>query len=290
MFYCVLFIAGALLLSSEMPARAQALSADSSGPSFEVASVKSNRTGGPRMLSIGLQPGGRFTAMNASLRELIAAAYGSDGRALQAFRIVGGPGWIDTDRFDVEARAEGEAQRRMFMTLRTLLRERFALAVHTDTRQLPTYALRMAVADGRLGPQLRRAALDCGALRASGQPLPAPEPGQPTPCSLSLGPGLLRGRGMSSREIVLALSPLLDRVVTDRTGLDGAFDFELTWASGDLSVPAGSVSPRPPAVETTDAGPPLVTALREQLGLRLEPQRGQVDVLVVDSAEQPTPD
>ena len=101
---------------------------------------------------------------------------------------------------------------------------------------------------------------------------------------------MLRGRGMSSREIVLAISPLLDRVVTDRTGLDGAFDFELTWASGDLPVLAGSVSPRPPAVEATDTGPPLVTALREQLGLRLEPQRGQVDVLVVDSAERPTPD
>jgi uncharacterized protein (TIGR03435 family) len=279
-----------LHVSRTYVAGAQSLSADSAGPPFEVASVKPNRSGEPRLLSIGLQPGGRFTARNASLRELVAAAYGDGGRGLQAYRIVGGPDWVNTDRFDVEARADGEARKRMFFTLRTLLRERFKLAVHVETRQLPTYVVVLAREDGRVGPQLRSAAIDCAALRKSGQPPPAPEDGKAPPCALSMAPGLLRGGGLSSAEIVLALSPLLDRFVVDRTGLAGAFDFELRWTSTDQPTPVGSLPERPPAIEGQDAGSSLFTALREQLGLRLDSQRGPVDVIVIDSADRPTPD
>jgi uncharacterized protein (TIGR03435 family) len=121
---------------------------------FEVASVKHNKSAAasPRL---GFPPGGRFTATSAAVRQLIMAAYGTPD-PLDASRLIGGPGWIDSDRFDIEGRAAGNAppQERLLM-LRSLLQERFKLAVHNETREMPVYALVQARTDGNLGPQLK---------------------------------------------------------------------------------------------------------------------------------------
>jgi bla regulator protein blaR1 len=290
-----LALAAAIVASVVVPVIGGALAAQSAldvSPSafmFEVASVKRNESGVPRLLSMGLLPGARFSAVNASLRELITSAYGTNGHTLQASRIVGGPAWINSDRFDVEARAEGENRRQMFLALRTLLTERFKLSVHTEIRQVPVYAIVLARGDGSFGPQLRRAEIDCAALAKSGQPLAPTESRGAPACALQMGPGFLKGRGMTLTEIVFGLSTLVDRVVVDRVGAEGSFDFDLTWASTFVPPPVGSLSDQPLPVAPQEAEPSIFTALREQLGLKLEPQRAPIDVLVIDGAEPPTP-
>jgi bla regulator protein BlaR1 len=291
-----LALASAVVASIGGPVIGGALAAQSAldvAPSaftFEVASVKRNQSGAPRLLGMGLLPGARFSAANASLRELITSAYGTNGHTLQAARIVGGPAWINSDRFDVEARAEGENRRQMFLALRTLLTERFKLSVHTEVRQVPVYAIVLARGDGSFGPQLRRAEFDCAELARSGQPLVSGTESRGAPaCALQMGPGLLKGRGATITEIVFGLSTLVDRVVVDRTGVEGSFDFDLTWASSYVPPPVGSLPDQPLPIAPQEADQSIFTALREQLGLRLEPQRAPVDVLVIDSAEPPTP-
>lgn len=152
------------------PLRAQSRANDASPPqTFEVASIKPNKSlEGTR--GAGFQPGGRFLARNMPLRSLIAIAYG-DPRPLPNFQISGGPDWIDSDRFDIEAKAQGnfpETQTEAgFSTsgelmLQALLVERFKLTEHKETRQLQMYGLMTARSDGKLGPQLRASSgADC---------------------------------------------------------------------------------------------------------------------------------
>ncbi len=227
---------------------------------FEVASVKVN-TSGETEGSIGPVPDG-YIARNVSLRLLVVRAY-----ELRPFQVVGGPRWIDSDRFDVTARApEGTAPAQVLSMLRTLLQERFTLAVRSDTREQPVYALVRARPD-RFGPNLKPSTLNC-----------------PEQCSMSGtfvgGGGSLKGAGQTISVLATHLGTAVDRIVVDRTGLQGRFDFEMIWSSGGFRTGAGGVSD-PPAV---------FTAVQEQLGLRLEPSRGPIEVLVVDSAAPPTPD
>jgi uncharacterized protein (TIGR03435 family) len=126
------------------------------GPAFEVASIKPNVSGDVRV-SIQSLPGGRFTAINAPLRALIRHAY-----QLQDFELSGGPKWIDAERVDIVARAEGDpAPAQMRLMLRNLLADHFKLKLHTETRDLPLYALVLAKREGRIGPNLRRSESDC---------------------------------------------------------------------------------------------------------------------------------
>jgi uncharacterized protein (TIGR03435 family) len=149
--------------------RAQSAASATGSQAFEVASVKPNKSGDGRVF-FQMQPGGRFTATNVPVRELIRMAYG-----IQNFQLVGGPDWIGSARFDIVAKAEGDPPPSplfgppgpMQMMVRTLLVERFKLAVHNETRDLPIYALVMARADGRLGPQLRASQVDCAAAMAA---------------------------------------------------------------------------------------------------------------------------
>jgi hypothetical protein len=164
----VLAIVGPLTLSAVHPLwlRAQSAAPAPGSQAFEVASVKPNKSGDGR-ISIQMQPGGRFTATNFPLRELIRMAYG-----VQNSQLVGGPDWIGSERFDIVAKAESDPSPSppggppgpMLMMVRNLLVERFKLAVHNETKDLPIYALVMARADGRLGPQLRASQVDCAAL------------------------------------------------------------------------------------------------------------------------------
>ena len=251
----------------------------SADPAFDVASVK------PNLLRRGVRlhgfPGDRFEATNVPLRDLILVAYGEPGQLLPDVQVSGGPSWLDEDRFDVTAKVAAGASMsvasKQFM-LRTLLAQRFKLAVHHDNVTQPIFELGLARKDGRLGPQLRRAAGTCEPLLAS-QPKPADG------CILSASPsGALMLRGQTMGALANALTQLLKRTVVDRTGLAGGFDAD---AQFDPRLLPGMMQLRPEDLPPNDAGS-LVTTLQEHLGLRLQSTRGPVRVLVVDHVEHPT--
>ena len=170
-----------------------------SSPAFEVASVRLNTSGENRAL-FGNAPGGRFNATNVPLRSLIAAAYGSP-QPLPNFRIVGGPSWMDSDRFDIVAKAADDSQPgapdNVFMMLRTLLIERFTLVTHRETRELMLYELVLARSDKKLGPQLRPTAVDCVPARRGGPP-PASQPNGARPAGCSVAWGVSRVAAQTS--------------------------------------------------------------------------------------------
>ena len=235
---------------------------------FEVASVKPNRTGASNM-SAGVVPAG-YAATNVPLRFLIAAAFG-----VRRGQLIGGPGWIDVERFDIVARApEGAPPGSMLPRLQELLRERFKLVTHVETREQPIYALVRLTPTGPLPSGLRPSTFDCSAPAAA-----------PNPCRVSgtIGAvaGSVKANGQTMSDFVAYLGANVDRVVVDRTGLSGRFDFELAWTADDvrgLAVDGGGAEPEA-------RGAVLFTALREQLGLKLDSTRGPVEFLVIDSAD-----
>jgi uncharacterized protein (TIGR03435 family) len=153
--------------------------------------------------------------------------------------------------------------------------------LHNESRELPVYALVLARNDKALGPKIRQTALDCAALRTG----PVPDPSKPSACGFRVGLGTMAAQGVGMNALAFTLSSSVGRVVLDRTGLSGDFDFDLSWTPDPLS---GSASPAQPPTEAN--APSIFTALQEQLGLKLEPTRGPVEVLVIDNVEQPTPD
>lgn len=236
---------------------AHTVAAQTPSPAFEVASVKANSSG-QAVMRLTAPPGtGRFDATNASTRILILNAHG-----LRDFQLAGAPAWTERERFDVAGRTTASATRdEISAMVRTLLAERFRLRTHRETREMPVYALVAATADKRLGPGLK---LSTAETRTN------------------ISPTSISAVSMTMARLALTLSVVVGRVVTDETGLSGAYDLELTFA------PEG---PLPPAAPPADPNAPSVfTALREQLGLRLEGRRGPVEVLVVDGIERPTPD
>jgi uncharacterized protein (TIGR03435 family) len=270
-------------------------------PQFEVASIKPNRSGDNRVM-ISAQPGGRFTATNVPLSLLIRNAY-----QLQDFQIVGGPDWITSDRFDVIAKAEsdeagaafrapkpGEPSRGQLM-LRSLLAERFKLQVHDDTREMPIFALVLARADGKLGPQIHPAAVDCDAVRAAGGRGAGAPPGPPgsadrPQCGIRLAPGNMLVGGSTLAQFASSIGGFVGRIVVDRTGLTGAYDFNLTWTPDQIRAdnrPPGAPDPLINGVPIDPNGPSIFTAVQEQLGLKLESQKGPVAVLVIDRVDHP---
>jgi uncharacterized protein (TIGR03435 family) len=270
---------------------------DSGQPRFEVASVKRNLANDGRISISGR--GGRFTATGVSLKLLLRNAY-----QMQEFQIVGGPDWLDVDRFDIAATASADVgppsavggPTRQQLMVRSLLADRFHVAVHTETRELPVYALVRARRDGKLGPALTEAPADCTAAAPRPQsPPPAAGPPQLGPCSTAVGPGFIRTRGQTLAQFAAALSTLgnigasLNRMIIDRTDLPGRYDIELRFTPDRIPNfgPDGPPAGMPPIDPN---GPSIFTALQEQLGLKLDAQRGPVDVLVVDRAEAPTAD
>jgi uncharacterized protein (TIGR03435 family) len=264
------------------------------GPmAFEVASVRPNTSNEPQV-RIGVQPGGRFTATNVPLRELIRFAY-----QLQNFQIVDAPDWIRDERFDILAKAEGDIAPTPLgqagpiqLMVRSLLAERFQLALHEETREMPLYALVLNRSDGRLGPALRESTTDCAAVMAAARgrgALPAPPaPGERPQCGMFGGPGQVRAGSVPMRQLAQMLSQQVQRVVVDETGLTGNYDFDLTFTPDQL--PQGPPPPGAPPVAIDPDGVSIFTALQEQLGLKLDAQRGPVSVMVVDRVERPTPD
>ena len=246
----------------------------SNEPSFEVVSVKVNLNDDvPEAISLAPDGSVRYTGFR--LRALIAMAYRSEG--LQRFdQIIGGPSWIGVDRFDIVAKASDQpepqgAPTRVPERLRTLLRDRFRLRVHTDTRNMPAFALVVARRDRRLGTQLRASTIDCP---PAGTPATDAEPDHW--CGIRAAGSVITGRGASAALLAGYLSGVVDRHVTDRTGLTGRYDFRLEYS--------------PAFLEPGGTGPSLFTALTEQLGLTLQAETVRLPVLVIDSVEKPTPD
>jgi uncharacterized protein (TIGR03435 family) len=282
---------------------AQTPAANAGAPAFEVASVKPNKSGEP-FIRFGLQPGGRFNAVNVPLRELIVFAYAP----LQRSQIVGGPAWMDSDRFDVTAKAEGDvppvapgAAGPVSLMMRTLLADRFKLVAHTESREQSIYNLTFARDDRRLGTQLTPSTVDCAARAAArgrgtgpaGLP-PSPPPGPPAAgqrleCGMMMGLGSISAGGVTLTELTRMLSQRTNRMVVDRTGLTGRYDFTMEFTPDQMPPPGAQLNGAPlPAINPD--GPSLFTALQEQLGLKLESARGPVETLIIDSVEQPTPD
>ena len=259
------------------------LAAQQGSPRFAVTSVKINRSALPDGM-VDLQPN-QFTATNSTLRELIAAANNVNG----TFRVVGGPPWVDTDRFDVQARPSAPVRPGVGMAMmRTLLADRFSLRTRLARQGRPIFALMTTDSSGRTGPRLHPASSAACLERGM---LPGEVPAGELPsCGLSAGPGRMSGRSVGLYLLAEYLSPRINRLVTDRTGLSGTFDFDLEWEMNDATraaLPRLSPDGTPPPEFD---GAPLLTALREQLGLRLEATTGPVAVIVIDAVERPTPD
>jgi uncharacterized protein (TIGR03435 family) len=258
---------------------------------FEVATVKVNVSRPGPSFALMLLPGGRVVAQNAPLRDVIRAAYGLEDSQLE-----GGPDWLRTTRIDIEARAGGavtiDGARAM---TRTLLAERFRLATHTDTRQLPVYALVLSRSDRSPGRALRVSGKDCApvTLPAGLPPAPPPPAGGGITlmpggfqCPSGLFPGHLSLRSLDMTAFASVLwRRLFQRPVVDRTGLSGPFDLDLTYLP-DLETMNGRPASENPALPAQILGASSIfTALQEQLGLKLESARGPVDVLVIDKVE-----
>jgi uncharacterized protein (TIGR03435 family) len=247
--------------------------------SFEAAAIRRNTSGeaGTRFEV----PPGRLSAINVPLRFLLRQAY----RVPEA-RILGGPAWLDTDRFDVTATTPGnvntDAVRGM---LRTLLAERFGLVMHTETREMPIYVLRVARADGTLGPNLRPSSTDC-----TGRPSAMANGRVQCGILVSQGPGSgsLRGGAATIDSFARLLGDFLERPLNNETGLTGTFDLELQFTAPRSSSPGAAAPGGLSTSPSPDDIPTVFTALQEQLGLKLDAQRGRADVWIVDSASMPT--
>jgi uncharacterized protein (TIGR03435 family) len=269
--------------SAQAPAPAPASPA-SPAASFDVASVKPNKEGGPS--SVRVTPGGMLSVTNNNLRNIIRNAWN-----ITNDQIVGGPDWIDSDRFDITAKASRPfAQEEARGMLQALLAERFGLVTHNETRDLPAYVLVRARQDGALGPQMKKSDLDCAALFASvtaGAKMPDRLPNGNLPCGISVraAQGLVVGSPASMEQLSRNLVGGVGRIVVDKTGLQGYYDFTINFAPEAPPAPGAPAAPPPDST-----APSLFTAIQEQLGLKLEPGREPIQVLVIDRAERPAAD
>jgi uncharacterized protein (TIGR03435 family) len=239
---------------------------------FDVASLKRN-TSLSDMGGGGLRPGGRYRLTNVTPRSMISLAWG-----IPSNRIDGGPAWIATDRYDLEATMkENPAQEEIRSMMRALLGGRFMLAAHVEQRELPVYNLTRARPDGQLGPSLERSTFDCSNLAARKQEAAAASAARPGRmlCGFTDSGGALDGGGLTMATLAQILTGPAGRPVFDRTGLTGGYNVLLKWTSlGTDTAPADAVS--------------IFTAVQEQLGLKLESGTAPLDVLVIDRVERPS--
>ena len=284
------FVAPVALGALNPPPQTREVAAPHTLPAFEAISIRPNTSSGRGGRGAQMQPG-RYVAQNLTQRTIVRRAFGVNGRApgniLDLFesQVIGGPEWLDQDKFDIVASTAAPAEPpQMRLMVQRMLADRFKLAAHWETRELPVYLLTRARAD-RLGPGLTPISdEDCAAMRGRGPMLP-PAPGTPAPpppCgAIQFGPGQLLARGAPIEWLGSTLTNVpvvtgIDRMVLDRTGITGNYAFTLKFAA------AGSISPDPDR-------PELFTALQEQLGLKLEATRSPVDVIVIDRVDRPEP-
>jgi uncharacterized protein (TIGR03435 family) len=226
---------------------------------FEVASIKRNAGVDPQQAS-RILPGGRVEATNMPLRSLIRAAYDTT-----AAQIIGGPSWLASDGYDIVAKAPADVllegprgmSPQLQAMLKNLLEDRFQLRVHSETRETQAYALLLATDGGRRGPELKVSVAHCNV---------------PNVCGIRGGNGDVNYTGVKLAQITASLAGFaaVRAPVIDRTALMDRYDLHLRF--------------------NDDTGPNLFTALREQAGLKLQPETTQMQFIVVDRAERPTQD
>jgi uncharacterized protein (TIGR03435 family) len=220
------------------------------------------------------------------LKEMIVIAW-----RVQPFQISGGPVWLDSARYDVSAKSENTPNPgEIPLMLQALLADRFQLKIHRETKELPIYALLVAKKDGKLGPHLTESKEgSCTPIDPS-KPPPPTEPGKPP--KLGCGGMMMGPRGLTATSAPIAnlipmLSRFLGRTVVDKTGLTGKFDISLEWVPDESqAMQFAPDGPKSPSSDVT--GPSIFTALQEQLGLKLESQKGPVETIVIDHAEKPS--
>jgi uncharacterized protein (TIGR03435 family) len=258
---------------------------------FDVTSVKPNNSGSGMIRMLPAANGG-WQAENVPLGMLVRLAF-----QLQDNQIVGGPKWLFEDRFDVKGTGTASGgDGPMFDKLKSLLRDRFKLVTHVETREQSMFALVLARNDGKLGEKMTPSTADCTPTgpngRGRGQAAP-PAPGERPKCGFMIGPGRIIVGGQTMASFAQTLSRFAGGIVVDKTGLTATYDVELTYAPDPGISPTGRDLPPqqgpPPSVANSDA-PSIFAAVQEQLGLKLEATKGPVDVLVIDSAEKPMPD
>jgi bla regulator protein blaR1 len=272
LFSASVLVAGAASAVAQQPSAAPA-----TNQAFEVATVRRNlKEQGPPV--VAFQPGGRFVMTNAPLTALLGRAYPTPN-----MRVVGAPDWLGRESYDIIAKAPdaNPTPTEMQAMLRALLADRFKLAVHFETRDQDVYDL-VAANTGKVGPGLRKVDIDCDSRAAAareGKPverLPAADNGM-APCAIRAYDGGLLAGGITMAQLALSLNLAAGRTVIDKTGLAGRFEVTLNYRPGPVPVEGGD----PGGV------PPFFTAIQDQLGLKLQPGRTTVDVLVIDHIERP---
>jgi uncharacterized protein (TIGR03435 family) len=264
-------------------------------PTFEAASIKPAADTGRRG---GRGTPGRFQGFNLPARQLIRQAYD-----VHDAQIVGGPDWLASEGFDINATTGDKPPDQMRFMMQSLLRDRFKLVFHVEKRELATYALVVARSDGKIGPGLKRIPDgECpapgarrGAPPAGGPPAAPPssfDPNGQPPCGMMIfGPGRLLAHGVPIDQLARSIGGLpaitaFNRIVVNETRLEGQYDFDFKWTN-EFGPRGGPPPAGPPQAPAAGDEPTLVTALQEQLGLKLDPRRATVDVLVIDSVEKP---
>ena len=268
-----LLLAAALAVSVAL-AQAPAAPPSSAAPTFDVASIRQNVASADGHNHIYNNPAeSHFRTVNLSLKDLVQFAYG-----LPKSQIVGGPAWFDSTMFDIDAKSDfsvdaqlkalpdTEARQQKRLMVQALLADRFQLKTHPETRELPEYAL--VIANPKSGPKFK------------------PSDANGTTVSTTGGTGIQRihvqGSDHTLELLARELAQVLGRAVIDMTGIDARYDLTLRWMPADRPPPMlnGAPDPNPP--------PDIFTAIQEQLGLKLEPSKGPVPVLVIDSVAMPS--
>jgi uncharacterized protein (TIGR03435 family) len=273
------------------PGRAQSQTATAAAPDYkyEVASIKPSKSDSGRWSA----PADSFIGTGVTPLRLIQVAY----KIVGGYGLSGGPNWLTSEHYDIDAKMDADvadaiaklnkddravARQKM---LQALLAERFGLTVHRETRELPVYILIVA----KSGPKLQEA--KPGDTYANGVKLPGGPMGPGTTTEASGGIFTIRAQGVSVAVIIPTLTGFVGLPVLDKTGLAGNYDFKLQWTREDSQLQtsaASSSSGQPPPAPPDSAGPNLFTAIQQQLGLKLEPGKGPVEVIVIDHIERPS--
>jgi uncharacterized protein (TIGR03435 family) len=309
-------VAGSALLSAQFLAP-QGPPVDPSAQ-FEAASIKGFDNSGSGPVRLMMTPG-RLEANGVPMRLLLRQAL-----RVQDYQILNLPDWVNNERYTIVAKMpEGAPPTASPVMLTNLFKDRFKLAMHNETREMPIFNLVLARQDGKLGPSLKPTSAECqtqiearrggpppagagrpggpggpggpGAAGAAGRGPGGPPPmdlSQPAPCgSIGIGPGMAVAGGQPPAQIVQFLAQFTGRPVYDKTGLTGFYDFNLRFApEPGAGGPLGPPPPGAPPPPVDPDAPNIYTAVQEQLGLKLESAKGPVDVVVIDRIERPTLD
>jgi uncharacterized protein (TIGR03435 family) len=247
------------------PSKPMAADAD---PAFDVATIKPNPSGAASLQQLTIV-GRDFTVRNGSLADLIAFAYN-----VQIKQIVGGPDWMDKDRYDIAAVPDIEGAPsldQLRIMVRKLLADRFKMTIHHDKRELSAFVLTVAKTGQKLTPTQATGSLPNIGMR------PAPN-----------GLRLLLANATAENFTTFLQMMVLDRPVVDRTGIAGRYDISVTFTPDDSQF--NGHPPRvQPAAEGTEPAPDLFSAIQEQLGMKLSPEKTAVDVIALDHVEKPSP-